>query len=235
MNFRTFIILTILSISGVLSHAQINVFNEREPQIDTVVNNFGAKIVSIAFIINNGNSFFHNSPFIFDNCPNCYRKNQRELSILDLSLSSELKLSVKNGLLLEIGISQFGFKEDHYTSDNRLFKQTPNFGFFSIKTGHTYQLCSHNKLSINMINILSTDIFAESHLWLIRRINFSYILGATIEYKVCNRMAISLIPNFRQSIINYNRVVFDKDYWPYSYGIGIGVKYLFNSKPTNAM
>jgi len=199
-------------------------------QSDKTLKDNSFDLISLALNINFGNSFFHNSPFVFDNCPNCYRENQREELVADFNILSELNLSKKQDFLIGFGISQFAFKEDHFTFDSILFQESPSFEFYSIRFGHKYDLWKHGRIKLSLRNMLSTDVYAKGHLWLIKRINFSYIVSPEIELSIYKRLAFSIKPFFRQSFINYNRVVFDKNYWPYSYGLGVGIKYLFYQK-----
>ena len=61
----------------------------------------------------------------------------------------------------------------------------------------------------------------------LKKINFGLLVKTEIQYRVTSKMAVSLIPSFKNTLgpINMNNSILQA--YPYNFGIGAGVVYLF--------
>lgn len=218
----TFII--ILIISYTTGYCQSNEKFLIPETLDSTIN---YKNTSIGLNIDLGSSFFHNSPITLSNCENCSHENQRPKLVLRPEFLLSYRANKNHEIHFGFGITQFGFIEDIIISDRELLGRSKHFDFYSIALGHGLIFKENDQLQLSLKNQIITDIYFESHLWLIRRENFSFRSSLLLTWKVSKKISLQLTPFIKQSIRAYNRITFDKNYWPYTIGIGAGLKYSF--------
>jgi len=185
------------------------------------------KNTSIGLSFDLGSSYFHNAPVVLTNCDNCSSENQRAKIVLRPEFRLAHRINKNHEIHFGFGITQFGFIEDIFTVDRNIKDRSKHFDFYSIALGHGFILKENERFRLALINQLITDIYFESHLWLIRRENFSIRSSMLFTWKVSEKVSFELFPFIKQSMRAYNRIVFDKNYWPYTIGIGVGFKYSF--------
>lgn len=179
---------------------------------------------SIGITYNRAKTFFYDAPIILDNCTSCRRENYRGNSVYGIGLDVRAKIKNRHHLKLGLGVSQYGYRNDHYF-ENRLFNQSEEFDFLASTFGHSYTLKKSEGSNFSITNSFAVDTYLPGHLFLINRFNFSYLLELSYSKKVNNDFSIAIQPFFKRSLLKYNRVLFDKDYFPYSYGLGVGVRF----------
>lgn len=177
-----------------------------------------------------GKSFLQNPLVIFDNCVNCIRTNQEPVNMQDVDFTFIRRLNKLNAIYATTGYSVFGFQNDHFVEPTQVFFEdyTMRFYFYSLGAGHLLTLRPFKFLHLNLGNSLLWDINTPHDDYLIKRHNLSY--RGSLDLELFPKWRLSLISGlfFKHAITNYNRIRFNRDYYPYNYGLLLGLKFNFD-------
>jgi hypothetical protein len=102
---------------------------------------------------------------------------------------------------------------------------------------HRFTLLAGAGMTFNVLThaALETDIYGanykqnESEIPIrgLKKINFGLLVKAEIQYRVTSKMAVSLIPSFKNTLGPINMGNSSLSAYPYNFGIGAGIVYLF--------
>ena len=219
INVKLAVLLIILSCS--------TVFSQGQPKKKRKVKEH---LYSIQLRYQLGNSFLHNPLVIFDNCVGCIRTDQGPVKIHDFDITFFRKLNKLNSIAAIIGYSGYGFQNDHFTSvpQPMLFEDyTMRFYFFSLGAGHLLKLRILPFLDLNFGNSILLDLNSPPDDYLIKKANLSYKGSMEMEFFPGRKVSLLTGLFLKHSITNYNKIRFNKDYYPYNYGVLLGMKFNF--------
>ena len=169
-------------------------------------------------------SYLHNALVVLDNCTVCYRENQRSTPIPTFSLSGTIPVRSGNDFRIAFGFSEYATLYDHYNSRGQLFVTPDRFPFWSIEAGYAIELFDTNYFDISFVSKAVWDIYADDHIFQIQRNNFSYKGSLEVEFKWSRNGSVLLNLFLKHAISKYNQIKFNKDYYPFNYGIEIAFK-----------
>jgi Outer membrane protein beta-barrel domain len=98
---------------------------------------------------------------------------------------------------------------------------------FLAGAGMTVNILTHATLETDIYGINFKQNESEIPLRGLKKINFGLLVKTEIQYRVNSKMAVSLIPSFKNTLgpINLNNTSLQA--YPYNFGIGAGIVYLF--------
>ena len=169
-------------------------------------------------------SYLHNPLVVLDNCTVCYRENQRSTPIPTFSLSGTIPVRSGNDFRIALGFSEYATLYDHYNSRGQLFVTPDRFPFWFIEAGYAIELFDTNYFDVSFVSKAVWDIYADDHIFQIQRNNFSYKGSLEIEFKWSRNGSVLLNLFLKHAISKYNQIKFNKDYYPFNYGVEIAFK-----------
>lgn len=180
-----------------------------------------------------GNSFLQNPLVIMDNCMNCIRTDQEAIIMPAADITFLRTLNRQHALSATMGYSGYGFQNDHYSPSTQYFFEDykMRYYFFSLGAGHLLKLRLFNFLQFNLGNSLLWDINSPPEDYLIKRHNLSYKGSFETEFFPKWRVSFMTGLYLRHAITRYNKIRFNKDYYPYNYGLLLGLKFNFDYRP----
>jgi hypothetical protein len=102
---------------------------------------------------------------------------------------------------------------------------------------HRFTLLAGAGMTFNVLTqaTIETDIYGanyrqnESEIPLngLKKINLGLLLKAEIQYRLTSNIAVSLIPSFKNTLGPINMNSSSLSAYPYNFGIGAGIVYLF--------
>jgi len=156
---------------------------------------------------------------------------QESENVTHLNFSINHLLFPKQEVYFGLGSSTFAFKENgedtriSTTTSTRVSRDYTHsylYEYLSIFIGHRYIFPSKTNKSIFLENSLANDwnLFFEENDF-INRSGFSYQVkfGGRIIYKDKRKILASLY--FRTAVVKYNLLRFDKNYYPYAFGVDL--------------
>jgi outer membrane scaffolding protein for murein synthesis (MipA/OmpV family) len=93
--------------------------------------------------------------------------------------------------------------------------------------GMTFNVLTHAALETDIYGANYKGNESEIPLKGLKKINFGMLVKAEIQYRVNKKMAISLIPSFKNTLGPINMRNSSLAAYPYNFGIGTGIIYLF--------
>ena len=98
---------------------------------------------------------------------------------------------------------------------------------FLAGAGMTFNILTHATLETDIYGTNFKQNESEIPLRGLKKINFGLLVKTEIQYRVNSKMAVSLIPSFKNTLgpINLNNTSLQA--YPYNFGIGAGIVYLF--------
>lgn len=98
---------------------------------------------------------------------------------------------------------------------------------FLAGAGMTFNVLTHATLETDIYGANFKQNESEIPLRGLKKINFGLLVKAEIQYRVTSKMAVSLIPSFKNTLGPINMNNSSLQAYPYNFGIGAGIAYLF--------
>lgn len=190
--------------------------------------------ISIGFKISVGWSM-HEDPFVDLHNINEYatylKYNLRQSSakVVDFDLDVLLKITQKHKLLIGVGLNKYGFNQQQ-TNIYETVSSDTKIKFLNIKAGHYFDLFNNRAVNLSIANILQLDTDLVSGNLNINKYSISYQVVIELGYNYSNTINLFVPFYYKHALRKYNRVKHNRDYYPYSYGLGIGVRYKMDNK-----
>ena len=184
----------------------------------------------IGFKISTGYSFLEDSFVTFNevNTSNndlAYNLRQYKALIFDYDLECLVNVYNKHWLIGGVGYNQYSHIHQQGTARGK-FDYRVNSNYFSVKVGHNYRLFQLDLIDIAISNIFQVDMLSPwSYIGNRKEYNLSYNFVLELAYQCSDKIKLFIPIFYKHAITRYNEEKFNRNYYPYSYGLGIGMRY----------
>ena len=98
---------------------------------------------------------------------------------------------------------------------------------FLAGAGMTFNILTHATLETDIYGANYKQNESEIPIRGLKKVNFGLLIKAEIQYRMTSKMAFSLIPSFKNTLGPINMKNSSLQAYPYNFGIGAGIVYLF--------
>ncbi len=147
---------------------------------------------------------------------------------LNFAFRQTIKKS-KISTILGVGLTQKGYCETGQAYEiygyGGHYKDKFTYDYYSIFLGGSYKLTSKKKAELSLSQLLICEM-SKFHPGLLEKYAYSTRTNLTATYTLKNKRNLLLTTYFQAPLVKYNiekSYPWSSNYWPYSYGINIGI------------